>query len=96
MTARYGGEEFACVLPGADPETALATAHEIQFQIQSLNIPHQSSEVSTNVTVSMGIASARTHPGMSGSLWLQQADHQLYASKKSGRNQIARTEFSAA
>ena len=96
MTARYGGEEFVCVLPGADPETALATAHEIQFQIQSLNIPHQSSEVSTNVTVSMGIASARTHPGMSGSLWLQQADHQLYTSKKSGRNQIARTEFSAA
>ncbi|WP_024897654.1 diguanylate cyclase [Brucella rhizosphaerae] len=96
MTARYGGEEFACVLPGAPPETALATAHEIQLQIQSLNIPHQSSEVSTNVTVSMGIASARTHPGKSGSLWLQQADHQLYTSKKSGRNQIARTEFSAA
>ncbi|ANG96802.1 MULTISPECIES: diguanylate cyclase [Brucella] len=96
MTARYGGEEFACVLPGADPEMALATAHEIQFQIQSLNIPHPGSAVSTKVTVSMGVASARTHPDMGGALWLQHADHQLYTSKKSGRNQIAKTEFSAA
>lgn len=96
MTARYGGEEFACVLPGATPEEAFATAQEIQLQIQSLNIPHKGSEVSGNVTVSIGIASARTHPDMGGSIWLQQADHQLYTSKKSGRNQIASIDFSAA
>ncbi|WP_273726966.1 diguanylate cyclase [Brucella gallinifaecis] len=95
MTARYGGEEFACVLPGANPVTAMETAREIQLQIQTLNIPHQSSEISTNVTVSIGVASAKTRPGMSGSLWLQHADHELYSSKKSGRNQIALTEFSA-
>ena len=95
MTARYGGEEFACVLPGADPEKALATAKEIQLQIQSLNIPHPGSAVSSTVTVSIGIASARTHPDMGGSLWLQHADHQLYTSKKCGRNTIAKAEFSA-
>jgi len=50
MTARYGGEEFACVLPEADPENALSTAREIQRQIQSLNIPHPGSTVSSNVT----------------------------------------------
>jgi len=96
MTARYGGEEFACVLPGADRETALTTAREIQLQIQSLNIPHLGSQISTNVTVSIGIASAQTQPGMDGSLWLEHADHQLYSIKKSGRNQIAIMEFSAA
>lgn len=95
MTARYGGEEFACVLPGANPEKAMDTAREIQHQIQSLNIPHKGSEISTSVTVSIGIASAQTQPGMGGALWLQHADHQLYSSKKSGRNQIALTDFSA-
>jgi len=95
MTARYGGEEFACVLPGADPESALGTAREIQLQIQSLNIPHPGSTVSSSVTVSIGIASARTHPNMSGTQWLQHADHQLYTSKKSGRNTIAKAEFSS-
>lgn len=95
LTARYGGEEFACVLPGADPEAALTTAREIQFQVQSLNIPHMGSKVSASVTVSIGIASAQTQPGMDGSLWLAHADHQLYSSKESGRNQIAKIEFSA-
>lgn len=94
MTARYGGEEFACVLPGADLESASVTAQEIQLQIQSLNIPHPGSTVSTSVTVSIGIASARTHPDMAGFLWLQHADQQLYTSKKSGRNTIAKKEFS--
>lgn len=93
MTARYGGEEFACVLPGADPDSALATAREIQVQVQSLNIPHSGSTVSSSVTVSIGIASARTHSDMDGALWLQHADHQLYTSKNSGRNTIANTEF---
>lgn len=93
MTARYGGEEFACVLPEANPESALATAREIQFQIQSLNIPHTGSTVSKSVTLSIGIASARTRSDMGGYLWLQHADQQLYASKKSGRNTIAQTEF---
>ncbi|MBV2143539.1 diguanylate cyclase [Falsochrobactrum sp. TDYN1] len=93
ITARYGGEEFACVLPGADPAMALATAQDIQAQIRSLNIPHRGSHVSTNVTLSIGVASAQTHPDMFGDLWLQHADHQLYISKKNGRNQITIIEF---
>lgn len=93
VTARYGGEEFACVLPGADPKTALATAKDIQSQIHALNIPHAGSKISTNVTVSMGIASAQTHSGMTGSHWLEHADHQLYISKENGRDQISVIEF---
>ncbi len=93
VTARYGGEEFACILPGADPKSALETAKDIQSHIQALNIPHSRSKVSATVTVSMGIASAKTQPDMSGNLWLQHADHQLYISKKNGRDQISIIEF---
>lgn len=94
VSARYGGEEFACVLPGADPDTAVVIANEIQQHIRSLNIPHAMSSISQNVTVSIGIASAQAHSDMPGSAWIQHADHQLYISKKGGRNQIATTVFS--
>ncbi|OYR22982.1 diguanylate cyclase [Brucella thiophenivorans] len=93
MTARYGGEEFACVLPGSDPNSALATAKEIQLQIQSLNIPHPGSPVGPTVTVSIGIASDRTHPEVGSFLWLQNADQQLYISKRTGRNKIEINKF---
>jgi diguanylate cyclase (GGDEF)-like protein len=88
LTARYGGEEFACVLPGSDPEAALMVAKEIHAQVHSLSIPHMGSTISSCVTVSIGIASARCLPGMAAELWIGNADHQLYLSKSGGRNRI--------
>lgn len=96
LTARYGGEEFACVLPGSDPGTAMAVAREIHAQVHSLGIPHTSSTVSSYVTVSIGIATARCLPGMAAELWIANADRQLYLSKSSGRNQILGDTFASA
>jgi diguanylate cyclase (GGDEF)-like protein len=96
LAARYGGEEFACVLPGSDPEAAMCVAREIQAQVQSLSIPHVQSKVSSCVTVSMGIATARCRPGMTADLWINSADRQLYTSKASGRNTIVGETFDAA
>ncbi|PZU09931.1 MAG: diguanylate cyclase response regulator [Sphingobium sp.] len=93
LPARYGGEEFACVLPGTDPEGANLVAQEIGLQIQSLNIPHEGSQVSPYITVSIGIASARCHPDLSGDCWIAEADRQLYESKQGGRNRISGGEF---
>jgi diguanylate cyclase (GGDEF)-like protein len=95
LTARYGGEEFACVLPGSDPDTAMAVAREIHAQVHSLGIPHTSSTVSSYVTVSIGIATARCLPGMAAELWIANADRQLYLSKSSGRNQILGDTFAS-
>jgi len=95
LSARYGGEEFACVLPGADPGAAMSVANDIQEQVRSLGIPHTSSAISSCVTVSLGVASARCLPGMSHGLWIQNADWQLYASKSEGRNKIAARTFEA-
>lgn len=94
LCARYGGEEFACVLPGTAPEAAKIVAEEIRLQVQSLNIPHAFSNVSPFVTISMGVASGRCLPGVSGAAWVGEADQLLYRSKKGGRNCIQMGEIS--
>ncbi len=93
LSARYGGEEFACVLPGSDAATAMRVAEEIRSQIKSLNIPHERSEISPFVTVSIGLASARCDREMAPTRWIAEADKQLYLSKTSGRNRISVQEF---
>lgn len=93
LPARYGGEEFACILPGADPAGAALVAQEICLHVQSLNIPHEQSQISPFITVSIGVASARCLPEMSPEMWLQQADMQLYRSKQDGRNRVTAIQF---
>ncbi len=93
LPARYGGEEFACVLPGTDPHGAELVAQEIRLQIQSLNIPHERSQVSPFITVSIGVASARCQPNMLADHWISEADRQLYISKQQGRNRISKVQF---
>jgi diguanylate cyclase (GGDEF)-like protein len=93
LPARYGGEEFACVLPGTDPHSAELVAQEILLQVQSLNIPHELSQISPFITVSIGVASARCTPGMGVERWIAEADQQLYSAKREGRNRIALKQF---
>ncbi len=54
--ARYGGEEFAVVLPGSNAEEALLLAEKMRMGVSALNIPHARSEISPNVTISIGVA----------------------------------------
>lgn len=93
VCARYGGEEFACLLPGTSPDDARMVAEEIRLQVQSLNIPHAHSQVSPFVTISMGVASGRCVSGVDGSVWVDEADRQLYRSKQKGRNCIEQGEL---
>ncbi len=93
VSARYGGEEFACILPGTDPHSAELVAQEILLQVQSLNIPHEMSQVSPFITVSIGVASARCSSTMEVGRWISEADQQLYAAKREGRNRMALKQF---
>lgn len=86
LIARYGGEEFAIVLPNTSIEKAQQIASLIHQQIQRLNIPHPSSEVSRSVTVSIGIAEALPYFNASPQTLINKADEALYKAKKSGRN----------
>lgn len=86
LVARYGGEEFVVLLPNTTSGGAAKVAQAIQLAIQQLQIPHTQSDVSSHLTVSMGIAT--TIPSLEGSstTLITSADQALYQAKKQGRN----------
>jgi diguanylate cyclase len=86
---RYGGEEFALILPDTDLNEAMKVAQSIQETIQSLKIPHESSEVSDFVTLSIGIATCLPDSTSKPDELIQSADSALYFSKTNGRNTIS-------
>ena len=86
LVARYGGEEFAVILPNTDLKGAIAVAEQIHLEIKKLSIPHQKSNVSDLVTVSLGIANLLPSSIETPSILIKQADTSLYSAKKQGRN----------
>ena len=86
LLARYGGEEFAVILPNTDVSGGQWIANQIQQVVRSLAIPHDRSQVSPMVTVSLGIACAIPHVDGDASTLLRQADRALYLAKKEGRD----------
>jgi diguanylate cyclase (GGDEF)-like protein/PAS domain S-box-containing protein len=88
LFARYGGEEFAVILPHTDAAGAIAVAESIQKAIRDLGIPHQQSDVSSIVTVSMGIATVIPSLGTSPDELVALADRALYDAKQLGRDRI--------
>jgi diguanylate cyclase (GGDEF)-like protein len=88
FAARYGGEEFVVLLPNTDTAGAITVAQRIHAAVYELNIPHESSPITT-VTLSIGIGSAIAHPGDDGAELIRVADRNLYSAKHAGRDRIA-------
>ena len=86
LVARHGGEEFAVILSNTDHEGALKIAEEIQLSIATLAIPHEKSEVSKHLTLSIGIASIIPQLTQGANVLIRQADQALFAAKGQGRN----------
>lgn len=88
FVARYGGEEFVVLLPETDAHGAYAVASNIYRAIERLEIPHEMSEVSPFVTISLGITVFKGEVDLSKVELLEIADQALYRAKQLGRNQI--------
>lgn len=86
FVARYGGEEFALVLPNTGKHGAVIVAQRLQQGIRTLAIPHQLSQISPYVTVSIGISTLVPNAQSSLHDLVVQADQALYAAKQQGRN----------
>jgi len=87
LVARIGGEEFAVILPDTDLKGAKVAAENIRLAIESLEIPHQNSQVKDKVTISLGIMSLIPTTGQSPTTLINQADQALLEAKKRGKNQ---------
>src|SRR5690606_14073602 len=88
FVARYGGEEFVVLLPETDAHGAYAVASNIFKAIDRLEIPHEKSHISDQITISLGITVYRSEENLDKDSLLQIADQALYRANQLGRNQI--------
>ena len=90
--ARYGGEEFVVLYLNRDKAEAYQLAEKLRNQIADLKIPHQTSQVSEFVTISIGGISLIPKSQDDAKSILSRADDALYRAKKLGRNRTYMAE----
>lgn len=79
---RLGGEEFGVLLPGLDPDAALAMAEALRAAVAAVRVPGLPA-----ISVSLGLV--RLSPAIETlGQWLQAADAALYAAKAQGRDRL--------
>ncbi|PSB01796.1 diguanylate cyclase domain-containing protein [Merismopedia glauca] len=93
LATRYGGEEFAVILPHTHLEDAIKVAQRIRTDIEELQLPHISSQVSQQVTLSLGIATMIPNPELSPAQLITIADRALYQAKLNGRDRFVIATF---
>jgi diguanylate cyclase (GGDEF)-like protein len=85
VAARYGGDEFVALLPETDPTGGWVLAEKIRLTIAEQGTPG----IDPTPTVSVGVVSYPAD-GRSADALLVSADRAMYASKRSGKNRVAR------
>jgi diguanylate cyclase (GGDEF)-like protein len=85
VAARYGGDEFVALLPETDPTGGWVLAEKIRLTVAEQGV----SGIEPPPTVSVGVVSYPAD-GRSADALLMSADRAMYASKRSGKNRVAR------
>jgi len=88
LVARYGGEEFIIVLPDTDAERALQLAETCRITMIDRMIPFESSTVSPQLSISLGVSTVIPSQDVNSSALLDEADKALYRAKGKGRNRV--------
>lgn len=94
--ARYGGEEFALIFGGTELAEAQKILNQVQEDIRALNIPNESSETGSILTVSAGLVTAHSLGAASEKTLIEAADSLLYEAKDDGRDCIKATTIDIA
>ncbi|MDI3326538.1 diguanylate cyclase [Pontibacterium granulatum] len=89
FVARYGGEEFVILCTDIEAKELDHQLAKTVQAIEALQLPHESSNVSKWLTVSVGVAVVNAADGVTEKLF-KHADRSLYAAKSSGRNCVLR------
>ena len=85
VASRYGGDEFVAMLPETDPTGGWVLAEKVRITVAEQGIPG----VEPGPTVSVGVVSYPAD-GRSADALLVSADRAMYASKRGGKNRVAR------
>ena len=85
FVARFGGEEFVVLLSNTDRSMAFIIAEKLRTTIEHLNLPHECSEISNIVTISIGFNSIIASDDDTISDFINQADQALYMAKETSR-----------
>lgn len=86
LVARYGGEEFGIILPETDVEGARNVGELFRKNVESLKIPHASSDISQFVTISVGVSTIIPDQEQEPNELINMADQALYQAKHDCRN----------
>lgn len=93
LVIRYGGEEFLVFLEEANANIAREVCERIHKQLAEKAIPHEKSEVSKHITVSIGVCYQRKKGSCSLDQIIDIADEALYEAKRTGRNRSSLKEI---
>ncbi|WP_311969990.1 sensor domain-containing diguanylate cyclase [Pseudomonas baltica] len=91
--ARMGGEEFIWVLPETDAASAREVANKCQQLIRQAQIPHERSQVSTWLTVSLGVGTMIPGQQAHALSFVEKVDELLYLAKHNGRKRAEYGQF---
>jgi two-component system cell cycle response regulator len=92
--ARYGGDEFVLLLPQAGADEAANAAGRIREEFAQSSGSYLGRP--GGITMSVGVASLKTHGAARVEQLVAQADGALYAAKAGGRNKVMISTSSAA
>lgn len=95
VVARYGGEEFIAILSDTPDYGARHVTENIRHAVESLAIPHISSQSGKVVTVSIGASVINFTSDTDLKTQIEIADQALYESKQRSRNCATVREFNA-
>lgn len=86
--ARFGGEEFALILPETSEASAIKIAERCRNLIFKEQIPHEASEISQILSISLGVSSTVPESHHEPKSFVEFVDGLLYQAKNTGRNRI--------
>jgi len=88
VCGRYAGAAFVILLPMTPAKGAIQVAQRVRLAVHDLNIPHQTSPVSSCVTVSIGLVTTCPMLKHQTRDMVRKVERACFDAKQEGRNQL--------